>query len=116
MSFTMNLYYTGKDDSARRYAQEMVDSGIVDQIRQQPGCLRYDYFLPMVDPHTVLLIDSWESQEALDADHDSPMMRRIAELRDKYGLTVRAERYVQDAVPDTDAKFLQTSASQNEQE
>lgn len=49
MSFTMNLYYTGKDDSARRYAQEMVDSGIVDQIRQQPGCLRYDYFLPMDD-------------------------------------------------------------------
>jgi quinol monooxygenase YgiN len=54
--------------------------------------LRYEYFQPLNDPQTVLLIDSWTSQEALDADHDSPMMAKLAQLREKYNLHMRAER------------------------
>lgn len=106
MSFTMNLYYTGEDDNAQKFVQEMEKSGIADQIRKQPGNLRYEYFQPLNDPHTVLLIDSWASQEALDADHDSPMMAKLAALREKYNLHMRAERYIPDKMPDQDSKFL----------
>ena len=106
MSFTMNLYYTGEGDNAQKFAQEMESRGIAEKIRQQPGNLRYEYFQPLNDPHTVLLIDSWESQEALDADHDSPMMRELAKLRDKYDLHMRAERFVPEELPNQDNKFL----------
>lgn len=106
MSFTMNLYYTGKGDSAQKFVQEMESRGIADQIRQQPGNLRYEYFQPLNDPHTILLIDSWESQEALDADHDSPMMAELAKLRDKYNLHMHAERFIPDRLPNQDSKFL----------
>ena len=58
MSITVNLYYTGKDGAARRFAEEMVSSGTVRDIRKEPGNLRYEYFFPMEDPETVLLIDS----------------------------------------------------------
>lgn len=34
MSFTMNLYYTGEGDNAKKFAQEMEERGIADQIRQ----------------------------------------------------------------------------------
>jgi quinol monooxygenase YgiN len=68
--------------------------------------LRYEYFQPLNDPQTVLLIDSWTSQEALDADHDSPMMAKLAQLREKYNLHMRAERYIPDKMPDEDSKFL----------
>lgn len=54
MSFTMNLYYTGEDDNAQKFVQEMEKSGIADQIRKQPGNLRYEYFQPLNDPQTVL--------------------------------------------------------------
>ena len=37
----------------------------------------------MDDPETVLLIDKWESEEALAEHHKSPMMKEIADLRDK---------------------------------
>lgn len=106
MSFTMNLYYTGEGDNAQKFAQEMESRGIAEKIRQQPGNLRYEYFQPLNDPHTVLLIDSWESQEALDADHDSPMMTELAKLRDKYDLHMRAERFVPEELPNQDNKFL----------
>lgn len=106
MSFTMNLYYTGENDNAQKFVQEMESRGIADQIRQQPGNLRYEYLQPLNDPHTVFLIDSWESQEALDADHDSPMMTELAKLREKYDLHMRAERFVPEKLPNQDNKFL----------
>ena len=62
----------------------------------------------MDDPEEVLLIDSWRDQSALDIHHASPMMAKIAELRDKYGLHMRVERYITDegGVPVSDQAFI----------
>ena len=94
MSITVNLYYTGKNGNARKFAEEMMASGIVDKVRAEEGNERYEYFFPMEDPETVLLIDRWRDQEALDFHHKSEMMGQIAELREKYKLRLRVERYV----------------------
>ena len=42
-----------------------MQSGIVAKIRAEKGNLRYDYFFSLEDPETLLLIDSWENQEAM---------------------------------------------------
>lgn len=34
MSLTVNIYYTGKNGSARAFAEEMTSSGLVEQIRR----------------------------------------------------------------------------------
>ena len=83
MSIVINIYYTGKDRNARKFAEEMISKGIVDKIRAESGNERYEYFFPMDNPETVLLIDSWKSQEALDFHHKTEMMTEIAELRKK---------------------------------
>ena len=54
----------------------------------------------MDDPETVLLIDQWRDQAALDAHHESDTMQRIAGLRNKYDLHMKVERFVSD---DSDA-------------
>lgn len=96
MSVTVNIYYTGTQGSARKFAEEMTASGVVTAIRAEEGNLRYEYFFPMEDPETVLLIDSWRDQAAIDVHHASPMMAKITELRNKYDLHMRVERYVSD--------------------
>lgn len=59
------------------------------------------------DEETVLLVDSWENQEAIDIHHASPMMNTIMELREKYDLHMHVERYVSDdGIPDSDRKFI----------
>lgn len=95
MSLTVNIYYTGKDGSARKFAEEMVSAGVVEKVRGENGNLKYEYFFPMDDSETVLLIDRWESEEALDEHHKSPMMKKIAELRDKYKIHMRVEQFVE---------------------
>lgn len=107
MAITVNLYYTGKDGSAVKFANEMVSSGTVEKIRNEEGNLKYDYFIQMDDPETVLLIDGWTSQEAIDLHHASPMMSTVAKLRDKYDLHMRVERYISDDnLPEQDARFI----------
>ena len=96
MSITMNLYYTGKNGNARKFAEEMEQSGTADLIRAEAGNEKYDYFFPMNDPETVLLIDSWKNQESLDIHHASPMMGTVTALREKYDLYMKAERYISD--------------------
>ena len=105
---TMNLYYTGENGNARKFVEEMESCGTADAIRAEKGNLRYDYFFSKEDPETVLLIDSWASQKALDAHHVTPMMKTISSLREKYDLTMRAERYyrAEEDLTDNDSKYI----------
>lgn len=108
MSIVMNLYYTGTDGAARKFAEEMERGGTAELIRAEEGNERYEYFFPMNRPETVLLIDVWKDQQALDRHHASPMMKTIAELREKYDLDMSAERYVSDegGIPPSDAEHI----------
>ena len=106
MSFSMNLYYSGENGNAKAFAEEMLPSGIVETIRQIEGCLKYEYFISLENPETVLLIDTWRNQKALDAYHSSPLMADVASLREKYDLHMKAERYTKDEMPEEDNSFI----------
>ena len=108
MAITINIYYTGEGGNAKKFAEEMIDSGIVQDICAEEGNLQYEYFLSMEDAETVLLIDRWKNQEALDKHHATEMMQKIISLREKYDLHMRVERYVTDeaGIPEQDRKFI----------
>ena len=112
MAITVNLRYTGKKGAAQAFAREMISSGTVEKIRAEKGNLRYEYYLPFGEAagdenDTILLIDSWENQEAIDLHHASPMMQTIAALREKYDLHMTIERFVSDdKIPEKDKGFI----------
>lgn len=107
MSITVNLYYTGQNGNARKFADEMERSGIASAIREEKGNLKYEYFIPLNDAETLLLIDSWENQEALDIHHASTMMKDLACLREKFDLHMRVEKYLlDDTTISNDDKFI----------
>ena len=115
MAITVNLRYTGKNGAAQAFAREMISSGTVEKIHAEKGNLRYEYYLPFGEEkadggdsnETILLIDSWENQEAIDLHHATPMMKTIAELREKYDLHMTIERFVSDdKIPEQDKAFI----------
>jgi len=108
MAVTVNIYYSGMNGNAKKFAKEMVSTGVVGDIRAEEGNLRYEYFFPMDDEETVLLIDSWKDQHSIDVHHASPMMSKIVELREKYDLHMKVERYVSDeaGVPAADRAVI----------
>ena len=106
MAITVHIFYTGENGSAERFAREMTAGGTVAAIRAEEGSLRYEYFRSLDDPETILLVDSWRDQAAIDAHHASPMMETVTALREKYNLRMRVERYVEDQVPAKDEAFI----------
>ncbi|MCM1507513.1 MAG: antibiotic biosynthesis monooxygenase [Ruminococcus flavefaciens] len=108
MAIYINIYYSGTHGNARKFAEEMTASGIVDDICAEKGNIRYEYFFPMDNSETLLLIDVWENQKALDIHHKSPMMSKISELRDKYNLNMKVERFSadNDSITDNDKKYI----------
>ena len=44
MAITVNIYYSGANGNARKFAEEMVSNGIVADIRAENGNLKYDSF------------------------------------------------------------------------
>lgn len=108
MAITINIYYKGKAGSAQKFMNEMITKGIVDDIKRQKGNICYDYFQCIEDMETILLIDSWENQEALDTHHLSPMMSEIINLREKYNLAMRVERYISanEQITKSDRKYI----------
>ena len=108
MAITVNLRYTGKNGSARRFAEEMTESGTVSAIRAETGNLRYEYYLSFDDPETVLLIDQWRDQAAINAHHASPMMQTITALREKYDLHMMVERFATDdtGISEADTSYI----------
>lgn len=108
MSLTINLYYTGTNGNAKKFADEMECSGIASAIRAEKGNLKYNYFITLNDAETILLIDSWADQQALNAHHASKMMQDLALLREKYDLHMVVERYVSDnsETPNSDYNFI----------
>ena len=100
----VNIYYSGTNASARKFAKEMMESGTVQKIIEEQGNIN---FYPVDDEETVLLIDCWENQEAIDVHHASEMMNVILTLREKYDLHMKFDRFTSDEIPKEDQGFIQ---------
>ena len=48
MAITINIYYTGLNGGAKKFAEEMLANGVVDEIRAKDGNLQV--FLPNGKP------------------------------------------------------------------
>lgn len=106
MSITVNIYYHGKNGKARKFAEEMTTSGIVEKIRAEEGNEKYEYFFPMEDKETILLIDRWKDKESIDKHHASSMMQEIVKLREKYDLHMEVEKFIVDTETFNDEKYI----------
>lgn len=103
MTLTINILYKGKD--SKKFAKEMTEKGIVDRIRAQKGNIKYEYYQSLERDDEILLVDIWQSQEALDIHHQSPMMTEIMQLREKYDVKMEVHKY-QEIEGSNDDKYI----------
>ncbi len=106
MAITINIRYKGQNGSAVAFAKEMTETGTVEKIRNEEGNLRYEYYRSLEDPETILLIDSWKDQEAIDRHHSSEMMKTISDLRNRYDLHMEVDRFTSLDNPEADDRFI----------
>lgn len=93
MGITLNVVYKGEGSSAKAFAEEMEKSGTAGEVRREDGCIEYAYFLPLSDDGCVLLLERWRDQAAIDAHKSSPAMKKIAGLKERFGVSTEIRKY-----------------------
>lgn len=66
------------------FIQKVKDTGILDAIRAEDGCIRYDYYLSERDTNELLLIEQWESKQHQQTHIAQPHMAKLREFKSDY--------------------------------
>ena len=76
--------YTMLPGQRDAFLQMMRESGILDQIRREEGCLDYRYCLPEEEDGTLLLVERWTGPEAQKAHMATSHMARLGQVKAQY--------------------------------
>ncbi len=83
--FIIAVRYTFKEEGGREKAvKEMTESGVLAAIRNEDGCLTYDYYFPVEEPKTLALYEEWESAQHQKIHMTQPHMKTAMEIMGKY--------------------------------
>jgi len=60
---------------------------MVEETNKEQGCISYELFQDVKDPNVLVIIEEWESQEALDrhmaSEHFKRLIPQMNELRER---------------------------------
>ena len=76
--------YTMLPGQRDAFLQMMRESGILDQIRREEGCLDYRYYRPEEEDGTLLLVERWTGTEAQKAHMATSHMARLGQVKAQY--------------------------------
>lgn len=66
------------------FIQKVKETGILDAIRAEDGCIKYDYYLSEKDPDEILLIEQWVSKDHQQIHLTQPHMVQLKSFKDDY--------------------------------
>ena len=73
--------YSGKREA---FVERVKAEGIVDEVRKEAGCIRYDYYFSEKNPDELLLIEAWETNEHQKVHLTQPHMDKLRSLKEDY--------------------------------
>ena len=80
----INVTYTMKPGGRAGFLAGIAACGVQAAVRREAGCLQYDYFLPVGDEDSLLLMEKWTSREAQKVHLTQPHMAKIAALKEQF--------------------------------
>ncbi len=76
--------YTMRPGQRDAFVRKIRESGILDAIRGEEGCLGYSYYLPEEEDGTLLLVEKWTGAPAQKAHLETPHMKQMAAFKPEY--------------------------------
>lgn len=93
----IQVTYTMQPGQREAFVRKIRESGILDAIRGEEGCLGYSYYLPEEEDGTLLLIEKWTDAPAQKAHLETPHMKQMAAFKPEY---VAATKLISCTIPD----------------
>ena len=80
----IQVTYTMRPGQREAFVRKIRETGILDAIRGEEGCLGYSYYLPEEEDGTLLLIEKWTGAQAQKAHLETPHMKQMAAFKPEY--------------------------------
>ncbi|MBE6909659.1 MAG: hypothetical protein E7474_08860 [Ruminococcaceae bacterium] len=90
----VHCFYTGAEEDICGFFDEMYDSGIHGEVLEEDGCMQYDYFYSASDRSVGALLEKWRDDAALSKHMNGTAMAKLQEVKARYHLETRVERFV----------------------
>ena len=85
--YTIYVVFKCLPGKREEYLERLHKEGIVETVRKEDGCIRYDYYFSEKDNDEILLIEAWESQKHQQIHIEQPHMARLRELKPEFVLS-----------------------------
>lgn len=90
----LNVYYTIKDGRREEYVEKLVEAGIPQDSRSEPGNGgRYAYYYSEGDENELLLVEYWKDQEAFETHKEQEHYKRMLAIQEQYVTGVYVDRF-----------------------
>ena len=82
--YTIYVTFQCAEGKREAFIKKVKEEGIVDAVRAEDGCIRYDYYYSEKDPNELLLIEAWESKQHQQIHIEQPHMAKLREIKPDY--------------------------------
>ena len=82
--YTIYVVFKCLPGKREAFVERVKEEGILDAVRAENGCHRYDYYFSVEDKNELLLIEAWETKHHQQIHIEQPHMARLRELKGDY--------------------------------
>lgn len=82
--YTIYVKFMCLDEKREAFIKKVKETGILEAILNEDGCIKYDYYLSEKNPNELLLVEQWESKEHQQIHISQPHMAALREFKDDY--------------------------------
>ena len=82
--YTIYVKFTCLPNKRAAFIERVKAEGVLEAIRAEDGCIRYDYYLSEKDENELLLIEQWESHRHQQVHLEQPHMVQLRGFKGEY--------------------------------
>lgn len=90
-NIVLHVYYEGTDENLAAFVKKMKESGVLGEVRNEEGCLQYEYFTP-VEGKGLLLLEKWRDAECLKKHSEGEPMKKLKAVKAECNLASRFDK------------------------
>lgn len=91
----MVVYYHCKRGLRGEFINALERENLAKLCRAEHGCVQYEYFIPLEDADTLLLLEKWETEDAQSVHVTMPHFKVLSGLKEQFVERVEIERILQ---------------------
>ena len=88
----IQVRYLVKSGSRDAFVAALARMRMAELSREEPGCLGYEYLLPVDAPDRVVLLEQWENEAAQQEHAQSSHFAKLMATKDEYLVDTQVKR------------------------